>query len=173
MVNVGTVSITNSTIVGNENQNSNGGGIFYSGAATVRLSNVTLVDNYVYPTNSGSEIYATSASLDHSIIQGSCGGTALSGAYSLESPGNGCGLSTGSLSDLSAAALNLGGLADNGGPTQTLLPGAGSIAIGLGGPQCQPVDQRDYVRAGACDAGAVQSAASISDEIFAGEFDLP
>ncbi len=53
----------------------------------------------------------------------------------------------------------LGGLAANGGPTPTLLPGPGSIAIdALGGVPCPATDQRGLPRPalGACDAGAVE-----------------
>jgi hypothetical protein len=52
-------------------------------------------------------------------------------------------------------------------------PQPDSVAIGLGGPLCQPVDQRDYIRTSACDAGAVQAGASVSDRIFANGFDIP
>jgi len=69
--------------------------------------------------------------------------------------------------------LNLGTLANNGGPTQTMMPQPGSPAINAiactGGPA---TDQRGYMRpdpgstsATPCDIGAVE-ANSISDEIF-------
>jgi hypothetical protein len=55
-----------------------------------------------------------------------------SNGYNIESPGNTCGFDTnkGDQFDVTAEALNLGPLQDNGGPTQThaLLPG--SVAIG-------------------------------------------
>jgi CSLREA domain-containing protein len=53
----------------------------------------------------------------------------------------------------------LGALADNGGATPTLLPGAGSAAINaLSGVPCPGTDQRGLPRPalGACDAGAVE-----------------
>ncbi|HET6691046.1 MAG TPA: choice-of-anchor Q domain-containing protein [Miltoncostaeaceae bacterium] len=53
----------------------------------------------------------------------------------------------------------LGALAANGGPTPTLLPGAGSVAINaLAGVPCPGTDQRGLPRPalGACDAGAVE-----------------
>jgi len=49
----------------------------------------------------------------------------------------------------------LGALADNGGPTRTLLPAAGSPAIGLGSA-CPPADQRGNPRGEPCAAGAVE-----------------
>jgi Bacterial Ig-like domain (group 3) len=57
----------------------------------------------------------------------------------------------------------LGALADNGGLTETMLPGIGSAAIGVvPSGSCSPyVDQRDDSRPGsgksACDAGAVET----------------
>jgi CSLREA domain-containing protein len=53
----------------------------------------------------------------------------------------------------------LGPLADNGGPTPTMLPGPGSVAINaLAGAPCPGTDQRGLPRpqVGACDAGAVE-----------------
>jgi hypothetical protein len=53
----------------------------------------------------------------------------------------------------------LGSLADNGGPTQTLAPRAGSPAIDGGGAEdCPTTDQRGIARpqGGACDIGAVE-----------------
>jgi hypothetical protein len=57
----------------------------------------------------------------------------------------------------------LGALADNGGPTKTLLPGSGSAAIGHVplGACTVPKDQRGFPRPGqgksACDSGAVET----------------
>ena len=45
-------------------------------------------------------------------------------------------------------------LADNGGPTPTLMPPANSSALGIGA-SCETNDQRGTSRAGRCDAGAV------------------
>lgn len=71
----------------------------------------------------------------------------------------------------------LGPLADNGGFTQTMLPGAGSSAIDVGkavtcaGETVNGIDQRGIVRpqGGACDIGAVEVQ---GDAIFADGFDL-
>lgn len=59
------------------------------------------------------------------------------------------------------AAVDLGPLADNGGPTQTEAPGAASPlldAISAEDPGCSGADQRGVSRpqAGACDLGAVE-----------------
>lgn len=49
----------------------------------------------------------------------------------------------------------LGLLADNGGPTKTMLPMAGSPAIGIG-TGCPMIDQRGNMRGVACTLGAVE-----------------
>ncbi|MCA9774590.1 MAG: hypothetical protein KC466_19375, partial [Myxococcales bacterium] len=59
------------------------------------------------------------------------------------------------------ADARLGPLGDNGGPTPTHLPGAGSPALGaVPADQCPPTDQRGEPRpqgsAPACDAGAAE-----------------
>jgi len=80
-------------------------------------------------------------------------------------------LSANSLVNEAASVLNLGALTNNGGPTQTMMPQSLSVAIGFDDTGCQPVDQRDFVRTGACDAGAVQSNATLPDIIFADGFE--
>ena len=51
---------------------------------------------------------------------------------------------------------NLAPLADNGGPTPTMMPPAGSVAIGLGA-DCPDTDQRGEPRpTDSCTAGAVE-----------------
>lgn len=74
--------------------------------------------------------------------------------------GTGCGFT--SSSSKSNAILDLGTLADNGGPTPTMRPGANSDAIGFGLPSvcdAEPVngrDQRGYARSpSACTSGAM------------------
>ncbi|MEZ4297955.1 MAG: right-handed parallel beta-helix repeat-containing protein [Polyangiaceae bacterium] len=49
----------------------------------------------------------------------------------------------------------LGALGENGGPTKTMLPQAGSPALG-GGAECPPTDQRGEPRKAACTIGAVE-----------------
>jgi hypothetical protein len=58
--------------------------------------------------------------------------------------------------DQEVADAMLGPLADNGGPTLTHLPLAGSPAINTGGPGCPSPDQRGALRVGGCDAGAAE-----------------
>jgi hypothetical protein len=121
--------------------------------------------NLTLAGNSGMAISANVASIDHVIIEGVC---AIGGDYSVESPGHTYSLSVTSFDDVSAQDLALGNLADNGGFTQTLMPQPTSVAIGIGGPGCEPVDQRNFVRTGPCDTGAVQAN---PDVIFRSSFD--
>jgi len=96
---------------------------------------------------------------------------------------------TGDVNAGSAMALDLGSLAGNGGPTQTIEPLSGSPVIGiipdpatvtLGGGQvtlCPATDQRGYTSAPdtSCDAGAVQTSGitpslALSDSAVPGGF---
>ncbi len=151
-----------------------GGGlmIMTSGAGTVTFDG-TLFANTAAPPDGGGNIAVTNGSI------------AIAGAGNLVFPG------APPPSDVINAAFvvapvdgnpRLGPLADNGGPTQTLLPGAGSAAIDAipeANGECPlRTDQRGMIRpdpAGAasptpCDIGAVE-AGSISDEIFADGFE--
>lgn len=85
--------------------------------------------------------------------------------------GTGCGFTD--PSSKSNATLDLGALADNGGPTLTMMPGANSDAIGRGAHSAcvsSPVysrDQRGYVRSAiACTSGAVDPNGAANDSIF-------
>lgn len=60
------------------------------------------------------------------------------------------------------AALGLGWLQDNGGPTETMLPRPDSPLVSLkavDGSRCAKTDQRGYLRASSCTSGAVDPAA--------------
>jgi hypothetical protein len=95
----------------------------------------------------------------------------------IESPGNSCRFGSAMFNgqnqvSATTAQVNLAPLADNGGPTWTRLPGAGSIAINQGREtNCTPTDQRHYARADTqCDVGAVEVGAT-PDALFASGFD--
>jgi len=114
--------------------------------------------------------------IGNSIVRGSCGmnsNVLQNNTGNIESPGDTCGLlAEQNRVNVSAANLALGALADNGGPTPTILPGAGSLAIDHAStPQCLPVDQRGYARPGGarCDVGAVE--ADADDTLFEDGFD--
>lgn len=145
-----------------------GGGIYIKDDS-LALDFVTLVDNS--PTNVESD--------------DSGGGTARGSVFGLSGAGTNCGTGSSPVSlaftdsvvapttDTSCGSgftpaswseLALGVLQDNGGPTQTMMPGSSSILIDLVTDPTvtalTSVDQRGYARSGAYTAGAVQYAAS-------------
>jgi hypothetical protein len=156
-----TMSIANSTIVGN-----GGGGLFNSG--TMTITNITVADN---TGDVGLENGAT-MSMSGSIFANNTVGDCLSGlndfgsftdkGYNLSSDSS-CGF-TGT-GDLQNANPQLGPLASNGGPTQTLALLKGSPAsdvIPLSSGLCPATDQRGHKRPdnrleSACDIGAFES----------------
>ena len=152
--NGGTMTVTNSTISGNSASigvNSRGGGIFNGGTVTV--------------TNS----LFTANTAPHSA---NCAGGPDADSSNIVEDNDGCGGSSGAVQK-TAAEINLGPLADNGGPTLThaLLPG--SVAIDFlapdGSGNCSlATDQRGVTRpqGGGCDVGAyevVQNQAPTAD----------
>jgi hypothetical protein len=92
-----------------------------------------------------------------------CSGTVTDGGYDLDSDGT-CGFTAANHS-ISNGTADLGALADNGGPTLTLLPAKGSDAIDAipsGAANCsgEGTDQRGLPRLAGprCDIGAVEVA---------------
>lgn len=155
VLNQTTAAFTSSTLVGDENGTGN---VIYQVGNTV-----------------------TQLTLLNSIIRGTCafggGAPATNVGWTLESPGNTCGL-TGSnnLPNTTEAALALGTLDFHVGPTPTRVPDTGSVAINAGTSGfgfCPKFDQRGYVRSvtAPCDLGAVEVGA-IDDVIFRDSFDL-
>ncbi len=152
-----------------------GGAMFNNGSngnASPTLRNVILWGNSLQTGGIGMGIYnapnggIASPAIDHSVLQDS-GGSGAGWDASLGSDGGG---------NLDADPL-LGTLQDNGGLTQTQLPGSGSSAIDTGddgvcaNAPVNGVDQRGVTRLNGahCDIGAVE----ISDLIFADGFDSP
>ena len=123
----------------------------------------------------------TPPDFQNTVISGACmqtgggSGTFYALLGNVESPGNTCNLGLFSQNSVADASLHLGALADNGGPTPTLLPLAGSALIDAGWSYvCTSLDQRGYVRADGnayCDAGSVEAGA-LDDVIFRDGFDF-
>jgi hypothetical protein len=158
----GTLTMTSSTVSGNVATNGTGG-LFLNDVATIIASTIA--------GNTGGSSSALHPGIQDelwiggSIISGS-GDDCYEGIQSLGfniSSDSSCGLT--STGDVQSAALLLGPLADNGGPTFTHLPGVGSpardaIPIGTVG-LCDgtvATDQRGIARpqGAACDRGAVE-----------------
>jgi len=172
IVSSGTATVTNSTVSGSR-----------SYAAIANGGTLTLISSTVLPPNAGA--YYTISNwgdmvVSNSVIVGlphmysgqvTCAGTGsvVSEGGNIESLTNDCGLTDPTdLVNVSAEDLNLGPLADNGGPTMThaLLPG--SVAIDRipeamcvdGDGQPSTTDQRGVSRpqGAACDVGAFEYA---------------
>jgi predicted outer membrane repeat protein len=158
------VQVWNSTFLGNNARNA-GGAIFTEG--TVSVASVTFAANFTTFT-------------DRTSIAAGSGGSVANTVFGDDS-GDGCGISV--LTDnggnvttddtcpgavVPLAELDLSPLADNGGPTQTMALGKGSVAIDVGvddyctGAPDEGIDQRGFPRVvgDSCDAGAYEAGAA-------------
>lgn len=165
------LDVRNSTLL--ENIAVHGGAIAMESGGALTLENVTVFNNSA--PSGGSVIFTTTDTLTtmNSLLSGTCLGLSASpaGTGNIESPGDSCSLPSGNLVNQSAGSIMLAALADNGGPTQTLLPLAGSVLVGNGAALCEPIDQRHLLRdVGACDVGATEYGATTPDLIFANGF---
>jgi hypothetical protein len=163
ITNDGTLTVVDSTVTGN-NSNCGVGGIANdSGSTTVIASTISGNGNHGEGGISGN------VTIGASIVSGNngpnCAGTLTSLGYNLTddaTTNNTCGFSQ--PTDLVAANPELGPLADNGGPTPTLLPQSTSPAIGViptgtplnGVSVCPRVDQRGLESSGDCTIGSVE-----------------
>ncbi|MFK8114092.1 MAG: choice-of-anchor Q domain-containing protein [Rubripirellula sp.] len=163
----GTFTITNTTVSGNTASGSDGGGIFNTDGGTITTDSVTVTLNSA-STGAGSG------------VAGGTGGVTLGNTIVSANPGMGVeqnlsgsigsndfnligNADTGVLTGLTVNTI-FGGdalllpLGNNGGPTPTHLPAAGSPAIGFGSTNIL-VDQRDLDRPSGSidDIGAVEA----------------
>ncbi len=160
-------TIANSTFTGNALTGSGAGSVVRNDGV-LTISNATLAGNTAPPT-SGSIFNTASGggtiTLRNTIVAnntgGNCdlqGGTFNADTTDLTDDGSCTGTQ-----QVTTAALQLGSLADNGGPTQTIALQAGSVAIGAGNqttcttPPVNGLDQRGAVRKNPCDVGAYES----------------
>jgi hypothetical protein len=142
-----TCTITNCTFYGNQ-AGSWGGAI--STGTPVNMNNVTFADN-AQGTGDNALFGSGPWTLHNSIFLNNGCATAGTGAHVLQQGGSGSCISGAISGDPMLAAP-----ADNGGPTFTMLPGAGSAAL-QAGANCEPVDQRGEPRdVSVCDLGAVE-----------------
>jgi hypothetical protein len=162
------LTLLDSTVSGNL-ATGNGGGIHNGGEGTVTLTHSTVSENDAASQGDGiySQLGGSIVEASHSIVAGNlggnCNGPFSSLGYNLSDDAT-CFSVSGS--DLVAPA-QLGPLADNGGPTLTHLPLAGSPAIDAGdNTSCPAIDQRGITRPqdgnqppdgfADCDIGAVE-----------------
>lgn len=189
IANYGTLTVLRSAFVGNAS-GSAGSAIFSSGPATVR--NSTFVTNSPAAVANAGSLTVTSstflanakgaistpASSPHAAVSGTalsgggCSGPILDSGHNVED-GTSCGFTA--ATSMSSTDPKLGTLANNGGPTPTVLPLAGSPLLdaipagtdglcptGAGAPA---TDQRGVARpqGTACDIGAVEVAVTPVD----------
>ncbi len=180
----GTINLTNSTISGNETTGVDGdGGAIFAEGGELNISNATIVDNHAGGgggdgggiANAGGGIRIKNSIIamntdDGPFFAPDCYGGFFSDGYNLVGDATEC-LFVPALGDfMPLGPLNLGTLADNGGPNRThaLLPGSPAIdagnpaAPGSGGGACVLEDQRHLIRgavSGRCDVGAYERGA--------------
>lgn len=171
-------SIINSTFGGN-NAGLGGGAIYQDGSGDSTLSYATVVGNSavfgagVYNEGSSIGTLTIAKSIISANSDGDCDGVLATGGYNLGS-GTGCGGVFTGTGDLINQSLPMGALANNGGPTLTMLPQSGNPAINhVPSAACEiPTDQRGGGRpfGSGCDSGAVEVGATI-DLVFYDGFD--
>jgi len=167
--------VANSTFSANTAA-ADGGAIYNNKASnTNKVVNSTLAGNTA--ANGGNLANAAGTLLlQNSIVANSGGGGNCHGTVTA-----GTGFMTWPASDTTCGAFSIGNpvlgpLQDNGGPTFTMLPGAGSALLDAGNSAtcaAAPVSNRDQrgvarPQGAGCDIGAVEL---VTDRIFAGNFD--
>jgi len=154
----GVTTLINSTVSGNTGEYY-GGGINNVGTLTLTSSTVSGNTASIF----GNIYNGDTATLTNTVIDGDCWGDITSNGYNIESPGDTCGFDqTGDLVNITEGQLDLGELANNGGPTMTHALGADSVAIDhIPAVDCEvDKDQRDQPRPETggtmCDVGSVE-----------------
>ena len=157
------LEMVNTTIAGNVATGSNGGGLWLSSPVTGTILNCTIAGNSAPADGMGGGAAFNAGAIEGLALRNTivadngsgqwapgCSDPLEDGGGNLEWPGDqAC-----SADPLVADPL-LGALADNGGPTATMLPAAGSPAGDLG-TGCPETDQRGEPRGEPCTAGAVE-----------------
>jgi hypothetical protein len=141
--------LTNVTITGNTSDQ--GGGLWFANDVSGTFLNCTIAGN---EAGYGSALFAGSNAVtlencilsDNDCKDGPFGGGGVNLGYA---GGDGC------VAGAIAEDPLLGPLQDNGGPTRTMAPAAGSPAIGEGAG-CPETDQRGEPRTSPCTLGAVE-----------------
>ena len=149
-------TVTESTFTANSS-NGIGGAIENEAGASLTLTNDTITANTAVVSGSGLDIEGEGLQNTYNTII--AGNAVISGATNSDC--NNCVIQTGT-GDLVGGTVELGPLASNGGPTQTMMPLPGGAAINGGNTQYVEdlTDQRGFSRtgpAGGVDVGAVQT----------------
>jgi hypothetical protein len=161
----GQMTISRSTIASNTGKAGSTAGIAgVSNNDTLSIVSSTIIDNPssgfqyggIFTNTTASTTYKASVIANNGTANCHTGGNQTSQGYNVFAPATSACKSDGP-SDTEVADEGLGVLGDNGGPTDTNLPQAGSAAINHGGPGCPAPDQRGALIADTqCDSGAVE-----------------
>jgi len=113
------VLLQNSTVSGNSAGDAPEG---ISSTGTVTIVSSTISDRL--------SAVVSPATITNSLVDGDCEAETTSSGYNIESPGDTCGFDHGTdLVNITKGQLDLGDLANNGGPTMTHALGADSVAL--------------------------------------------
>ncbi len=190
IVSDGTLTVTNSTFSGNNAGSFGGGGGAIANGGTLTVINSTFSGNNAGNDNPSSGAILGTATLVNSILAnsipgGNCsGGAIVDGGYNIDDgntcgfTGTGCTNATGTSFCNTNPLLDPAGLANNGGPTETiaLCTGTDAPTAGCTGAspaidripvaQCPTTDQRGSLRPddaeSTCDIGAYESGTAAS-----------
>jgi parallel beta-helix repeat protein len=157
-INACQVEMTNTTIAENTATGSNGGGIWLGNDPTGTIKNCTIARNHSTAAGQvAGGIFGSGLTLVNTIVANNtamytptCSDERSDGTGNLQWPDGSLCTATPVIADPLLAAL-----ADNGGPTPTMKPGAGSPAIGIA-TGCPPTDQTGRTRGEPCTAGATE-----------------
>ena len=152
-------SISNSTVSGNDSG--------FGGTITAYASGITIESSTIAGNTAGRALYALGPiTLLNDVLAGASGGpeceinggSIVSLGHNLDDDGTCAGSGPG---DIPSRNPQLGPLANNGGPTPTMLPAPGSRLANAGDDaSCPAADQRGFARNlgpdNACDIGAVE-----------------
>jgi hypothetical protein len=138
MIVSGELRVINSTVSGNNGEFCGGsgtglGGVCFGGGIVMGGGEATIVNSTVSDNggdtyasiDAGLEVGVANMTLTNTLVDGDClvgdESSVTSGGHNIESPGDTCGFDTnkGDQVNVTAEQLNLGELADNGGPTMT------------------------------------------------------
>ncbi len=168
-----TLAMTNTTVAGNTALSSLAGGMSIADGVTGTILNCTFAGNRA-PGDvafAAATVGGQAVTLKNTVFAGqevgngynpiTCRDPMIDGGGNLQFPVARSGGGSDDPDALCAsgamvADAQLGALADNGGPTPTAMPAAGSPAIGLGSG-CPAADQRGEPRADPCTSGAVEA----------------
>ena len=175
-----TLTLANSTITGNTAAAGGDGGGIYNDSDDLTVLDCTISGNTADGSGGGMFLNGD-ATATNTIVAGNSGGNCSSfsvtdGGHNIDDgttcgfAGGGCTATPGTSLCQTDPGLDPAGLADNGGPTQTIALLAGSPAIDDGDPDVcaappvSGVDQRGVVRpqppGGGCDVGAFEFGAT-------------